>query len=213
MPTERFHCLPEEKRQAIRTAAVLEFARVPYEKVSINQIIHNAEISRGSFYTYFVDKKDLLEYILSDGFENMLQMCEEELEANGGDYFALLEWLFQWLVDEHQETRIMMDVVRNVFSSQEGETLFGMDGGMFQTRHSGRLKNVKMNQWIFERLDRSRYPYKKPEEFDSLLRMGMMTMSFSVKWYVQNMEKAEEAKKNFRDDLELLKYGAYQNKN
>ena len=40
--------------------------RVPYEKVSINQIIHNADISRGSFYTYFVDKKDLLEYILSD---------------------------------------------------------------------------------------------------------------------------------------------------
>ena len=44
MPTERFHRLPEEKRQAIRAAAVLEFARVPYEKVSINQIIHNADI-------------------------------------------------------------------------------------------------------------------------------------------------------------------------
>ena len=52
MPTERFWRLPEAKRQMIREAALQEFARVPYEKVSINQIIHNADISRGSFYTY-----------------------------------------------------------------------------------------------------------------------------------------------------------------
>ena len=58
----------------------------------------------------------------------MLQLCEEELEANGGDYFGLLEWLFQRLIDELQETKTMMEVVRNVFTSQEGESLFGMDG-------------------------------------------------------------------------------------
>ena len=36
MPTERFWRLPEAKRQMIREAALQEFARVPYEKVSIN---------------------------------------------------------------------------------------------------------------------------------------------------------------------------------
>ena len=50
MPTERFYRLPEVKRQAIREAALKEFARVPFEKVSINQIIRNADISRGSFF-------------------------------------------------------------------------------------------------------------------------------------------------------------------
>lgn len=48
MPTERFYRLPEGKRQAIREAALKEFARVPFEKASINQIIRNADISRGS---------------------------------------------------------------------------------------------------------------------------------------------------------------------
>mgnify|MGYP003272529336 FL=1 len=96
----------------------------------------------------------------------MLQLCEEELEANGGDYFALLEWLFQRLIDESQETKTRMEVVRNVFTSQEGESLFGMDGGMFRTQNSGKDEDMKMNQWIFERLDRSRYPYEKPAEFD-----------------------------------------------
>ena len=63
MPTERFYRLPEAKKQVIRQAAIKEFARVPFEKASINQIIQNADISRGSFYTYFEDKQDVVRYI------------------------------------------------------------------------------------------------------------------------------------------------------
>mgnify|MGYP000403050715 CR=1 FL=1 len=56
MPTQRFLKLKEEKKQAILEAAVHEFSRVPYSSASINQIIKEADISRGSFYTYFEDK-------------------------------------------------------------------------------------------------------------------------------------------------------------
>ena len=66
MPTERFYRLPEEKRRTIRNAAFHEFARVSVEKVSINQIIKEAEISRGSFYTYFEDKWDVLAYVFEE---------------------------------------------------------------------------------------------------------------------------------------------------
>lgn len=88
MPTERFWRLPEAKRQMIREAALQEFARVPYEKVSINQIIHNVDISRGSFYTYFEDKDDLLQFVFSDTHEQLRQLCEDELEKNGGGLFC-----------------------------------------------------------------------------------------------------------------------------
>ncbi len=63
MPSERFLKLSEEKQKRIVEAAVNEFARVPFENVSINQIIREADISRGSFYTYFEDKRDLLGYV------------------------------------------------------------------------------------------------------------------------------------------------------
>ena len=56
MPTERFLRLPKEKIEAIRIAAAKEFMRVPLEEASINRIVHDADISRGSFYTYFEDK-------------------------------------------------------------------------------------------------------------------------------------------------------------
>ena len=64
MPTQRFLKLKEEKKQAILEAAVHEFSRVPYSSASINQIIKEADISRGSFYTYFEDKDDLMRYML-----------------------------------------------------------------------------------------------------------------------------------------------------
>ena len=47
----------------IREAAIREFSRVPLDKVSINKIVKYADISRGSFYTYFQDKEDVFQYI------------------------------------------------------------------------------------------------------------------------------------------------------
>ena len=64
MPTERFLRLPKEKIEAIRIAAAKEFMRVPLEEASINRIVHDADISRGSFYTYFEDKQDLLKWLI-----------------------------------------------------------------------------------------------------------------------------------------------------
>ena len=72
MPTQRFLNLKESKKNAILEAAANEFARVPYSAASINQIIKEAEISRGSFYTYFEDKDDLMHYMLR-GFRDTLR--------------------------------------------------------------------------------------------------------------------------------------------
>ena len=48
MPTERFLKLPEEKKEKILEALIREFCDEPLESVSINRIIRDAGISRGS---------------------------------------------------------------------------------------------------------------------------------------------------------------------
>lgn len=65
MPKDTFFNLPEEKREKILDAAMLEFEHNSYENASINQIVAKSGISKGSFYQYFEDKKDLYKYILS----------------------------------------------------------------------------------------------------------------------------------------------------
>ena len=81
MPTERFLRLPKEKIEAIRIAAVKEFMRVPLEEASINRIVHDADISRGSFYTYFEDKQDLLKWLIyaqaEQHFNNYIERLRE----------------------------------------------------------------------------------------------------------------------------------------
>ena len=85
MPTARFYRLPEEKKKAIRDAAIREFIRVPYEKASINKMIQSADISRGSFYTYFEDKADVLSFILQDTKSKGKELAIELLEESHGD--------------------------------------------------------------------------------------------------------------------------------
>lgn len=85
MPTERFNKLPEEKKKAIRDAAMEECIRVPFEKVSINKIIQNAGISRGSFYTYFEDKRDLVRYIFSDTADKLKFFWTKSVVTHGGN--------------------------------------------------------------------------------------------------------------------------------
>lgn len=205
MPTERFYRLPEMKRKIIREAAVKEFARVPYEKVSINQIIQKAEISRGSFYTYFEDKDDLLQYIFSDSHEQVLEYCEEELKQNGGDFFRLLEQIFDRFVNRMQETSVMLDVMRNIFSYREGERIISMVS-CGQEKVSAENPGL---QWIFQHIDRSRFLYKTVEEYEPLMVLGATALMVSIKRFYQFPEEEEKIRKNFQGALELLKHGAY----
>ena len=59
MPTDRFYHLPEDKKQGISEAVINEFLRTSYGEIKISNIIREARISRGSIYTYFVNKEDM----------------------------------------------------------------------------------------------------------------------------------------------------------
>jgi len=64
MPTKTFMNLDEEKKQRIVNSALKEFSEKAYDHVNISDIIRNAQIPRGSFYQYFIDKEDLYFYLI-----------------------------------------------------------------------------------------------------------------------------------------------------
>lgn len=85
MPSQTFYNLDKEKQNKLIDAAINEFSRVEYEKVSINQIIMHAGIARGSFYMYFTDKDDLMKYLLKDHYSKLLKIISKSLDTNNGD--------------------------------------------------------------------------------------------------------------------------------
>lgn len=206
MPTERFYRLPDSKKQMIREAATMEFARVPYEKASINQIIHKADISRGSFYTYFEDKQDVVRWLFEDSCTQMKQVCEDELEASRGDYFAMLEKLFDYFLQTLQSTTDMIAVAKNVFSYQENAKILGMEG--FPDPEHIWQEDGPI-QWIYGRVDKSQLRKDGPEAFASLLTLGMAALMYAVKQYYEYPDRLEQIKDMFQRSLDLLRYGAY----
>ena len=97
MPSTTFFNLPAEKRDKLLAAAIQEFRRVPYSEASINKIIQTAEIPRGSFYTYFLDKEDLFLYLLTRYWGALFPKGMQCLRENDGDAFSLFYCLFDEL--------------------------------------------------------------------------------------------------------------------
>ena len=103
MPSSTFLNLPAQKQEKLLEAATREFSRRPYTEASINQIIKDAGIPRGSFYMYFTDKEDLFRYLLSGYVDQMVMVLEEALLREHGDIFAALLRMYDYTYAKRKE--------------------------------------------------------------------------------------------------------------
>lgn len=95
MPKQTFFNLSDSKQQRIIDAALEEFGSHVYLKTSINRIIKKADISKGSFYQYFSNKKDLYKYILDQVTDAKMKFLGEKLQNYQQlEFFELLRNLF-----------------------------------------------------------------------------------------------------------------------
>lgn len=82
----KFYALDSEKRERIINAALKEFARNGYDKASTNEIIKEADISKGSLFNYFNNKKELFMFLL-DYVVEVVDKIYPEVDWNEGDLF------------------------------------------------------------------------------------------------------------------------------
>lgn len=95
MPKQTFFNLSEQKRGVIEEAALDEFAENGYDAASINQIVAQSGISKGSFYQYFEDKKDLFIYLLKkSGERKIAYISPAVIQGKEQGFFAVLRELF-----------------------------------------------------------------------------------------------------------------------
>jgi AcrR family transcriptional regulator len=98
MPTDTFYRLPESKREHVLNALRKEITRSTFEAFSINSVVRDCGISRGSFYQYFRSKEDIFLYFLADYQKSILAFASEKLRSNGGDLFDALSESFRFAV-------------------------------------------------------------------------------------------------------------------
>lgn len=86
----KFLNLITEKQQRIINAAMKEFAQKGYENASTNEIIKEAQISKGLLFHYFKNKKQLFLFL----YDYCMELCVNEfysrIDVNEKDFFVRL---------------------------------------------------------------------------------------------------------------------------
>ncbi len=89
MVRPRFTKLPQKQQQAILQAALDEFAAHGFHGASLNRMIEEAGISKGTMYYYFDGKEDLYAYVARTGLAGLFDRVGPlpELDRGGADEF------------------------------------------------------------------------------------------------------------------------------
>ena len=203
MPTQRFLKLKEEKKQAILEAAVHEFSRVPYSSASINQIIKEADISRGSFYTYFEDKDDLMRYMLRGFRDNCQERIFRTLKEQEGNPFGTALKLLEAVVDEDQGG-LGYKMYRNMLSDMslmDQTHLFGIKGFLFQDS-----TYMEFVDKVHDGIDRERYLIER-ETLAYLVDMLMLIVIRTITMYYKNVAGKDQLLDVARKEMQILENG------
>ena len=200
MPTKTFLNLSEEKQNRIITASVKEFSRVPLEKTSINKIIKDAGISRGSFYMYFEDKYDLTMYL----FETTRKYIEDISNQVGISVSGKLD---EFIIKLHH-------ILYQYYTNEEyRKFIFNLISHFQRTDHidgkylKGTRPLYKELQKIYEMIDKDQFLNKNKEYIVSVIELSLNSLrSIMFKTIINNLSEYESTKM-LKCQLKILKQG------
>ncbi len=199
MIKQTFYNLPKEKRERIIWAIRLEFSRSPAERISINRIVQEANISRGSFYQYFDDKVDLIQIITEDFTYFMKQATKKSLEKSNGDIFSVPFYLFDAIMsfaEKDDNKRIIERIISNFKMNSDLITDY------LKNRHI-----VPCKSDVFPLINRDMLKITDDNDLQSLFDT-LMTILFKAIFDVFACGKdTAYVKDNLNRTVNLLKYG------
>ena len=158
MPSSTFLNLPAEKQEKLLEAATREFSHRPFNEASINQIIKEAGIPRGSFYMYFRDKEELFHYLLKRYQDGLLQRLERVLEEQGGDLLGALPALFDDLRAQRKHWAGLARMLSRNSDMRLGLRLSPLD-------------RPDLGEWLERRVDRARLDLRGEEDLMDIFRI------------------------------------------
>ena len=198
MPSATFFHLPEEKRQRLIDAAWNEMVSVSFDKVSINQIIQNAGVSRGSFYQYFSDKLDLLRFLFTEVHNDLAKSIAAQKGSRGEDKDWLTVCLdgYDWIMERCCDQSVRLsEVIR--FAQINPEMDLPLNAGCMQNLQARLFASDR----AFSALQEKGVTEKDYIELICMLVGGAVLQSF------RKPEERAAVRERLRKQLLILKSG------
>ena len=111
--SEQFGKIRQEKKELIMSTALELFAENGYHATSISQIAQKAGISKGLAYNYFESKKDLLDALITHGFDEIF--ANFDLNHDGilteNEFIYFINQNFKLLKDNLQHWKLFFSLM------------------------------------------------------------------------------------------------------
>lgn len=195
MPSDKFLNLKDEKKQKIIDAAKIEFSSHRYEDASINQIIKNIQMPRGSFYLYFENKQDLYLYILQTYVKDFKKKFIEILNKNHNDLFKSLISFFDHIVDNRSNYN--HNLIRNIFINMNSNQVNIAIPELIDSEFDGSIiRNVNISNYNI-----------REDEIEILLSIIIPILFHSVAISLEHPLKKETIRVHYLKQINIIKRG------
>ena len=201
MPKETFYRLPDEKRERGMAAAEREFLENSFEAASINRIIKEAAIPRGSFYQYFEDKKDIFLYIVSTHKNEAFGFVESFIKDSDGDVFSFMRKAIDFMISAECSEKV--EGMKRIFSQPWVFDMIVSDTMKGKQEEANTPKGI-----MFKYIDKNQLNVENDDELIALINIfASISLGLFFKIFImgKNMEiDKEKIRKNIYDEIATL---------
>ena len=196
MPSDTFLRLNDEKKKKLIDASFKEFSLYNFNDVSINRIIKEAGISRGSFYMYFVDKKDLYFYLLEQHLEILINNMKNDLIKNKGDLFKMFQNNIKEEFNSFKNNNInfFKKSLENVTVMEESKKTFG-------------FRDKRLLRELIPNINLELLNDNAKKHIEVIFAINMHLLMVTLIKLLKSDSLDEEILKDYYEQLDILKYG------
>jgi len=117
----KFLNLNPEKQDRILNSALKEFAQKGYQNASTNEIVKEAEISKGLLFHYFNNKKDLYLFLHDHFIDIFMEEIHAKINWTEKDIFERYRDIARLKFQVYQKYPEMLNFIKNVYSEDSSE--------------------------------------------------------------------------------------------
>ena len=196
MPSDTFLRLNDEKKKKLIDASFKEFSLYNFNDASINRIIKEAGISRGSFYMYFEDKKDLYFYLLEQYGEILSNNMKKDLIKNKGDLFKMFQDNIEESYNSFKNNNInfFKKSLENVTIMEESKRTFG-------------FRDKRLLQELIPNINLELLNDKAKRHIEVIFAINMHLLMVTLFKLLKKDSLDKKILKDYYEQLDILKYG------
>lgn len=193
-----FYNLPLEKRKKIIDVTRTEFRKGNRQKITINSVIKNAGISRGSFYQYFDDKLDLVELCVNDMINHIVDFVRDELLLNGGDIFEIPLRIFDESNVKKQDYRELAVLTDNT----------NQNSALVADYLRYRARDMRFYDRVKDCVDRDKLSVKTDEEIECVCFMLFDALKAALFNTTKGGKSVDSERRILQNKIRIIKSGA-----